>query len=278
MNLELQQRASEYTHLLKMDELKFGLLERMPAIAHNALNAAAATFAEGEPMDEEARPSAGNPEQDLLFSTEPSTNPASGPIASSGGDLFDLIGLNNGNNSSNAQATQPTTGNDLFDLQDLIGGVQKTTSPKVSTAPRADASFAGLFDSLSTELDGEKAKPSMIAVNKSGLEMQLIVDSSFSDSSSGKEAILRLITTNNNPIPIEQYNFKAAVTKAYQIELLPASSARLEANAMSTVIQIAKVKRNTTGQQLRIRLQLNYEMNGAPHTIQQEVSSIPGMD
>lgn len=55
--------------------------------------------------------------------------------------------------------------------------------------------------------------PGHIAINKNGVEVRLYVDSQFSNNDN--EATLRLVATNNNPMPIDNYNFQAAVTKVF---------------------------------------------------------------
>lgn len=44
--------------------------------------------------------------------------------------------------------------------------------------------------------------------------MQLFIETTFA-SSSNEEAIIRLVTVNNNPVAIENFNFQAAVTKVF---------------------------------------------------------------
>ncbi|KAI1730783.1 AP-1 complex subunit gamma-1 [Ditylenchus destructor] len=267
MHLELQQRAVEYARLLDKDELKYGLLERMPAIEHNAMNASAL------PLDLEETDKKGG---------DSAQTTANAPAQ--GGDIFDLIGWNGTSNGSATNVEKPSSnGANIFDLNDLLGGGgDKPPSPKMASAMTQNVNNTAndIFDILGQPTFqaqdlAEEEVPVILAVNKNGLEVQLYVETSF--SSDNNEAVFRLVTTNNNPVPIDDYVFQAAVTKNYQIELLQATSKRLEANGMSTVIQKAKVRRTGTGQALRIRMKLNYNLNGVQHTIQQDVSTIPGL-
>jgi len=126
MNLELQQRSVEYTHILLKDDMKFGLLERMPTISHNALNSAAPVV---DSIEQQPTSSAVPQANDLLFSTTDDvaadhllSNPSATTVmGSSGGDLLDLIGLNNGTGSTQPKPSGTTQG-ELFDLADLMGG------------------------------------------------------------------------------------------------------------------------------------------------------------
>jgi hypothetical protein len=51
-----------------------------------------------------------------------------------------------------------------------------------------------------------------IVVNKNGIEVQMFVDSGFNLNN---QAVLRLVALNNNPVPIDDFHFQAAVTKVY---------------------------------------------------------------
>jgi hypothetical protein len=84
---------------------------------------------------------------------------------------------------------------------------------KISQAPNSIKNeLSNFFDFgiAKTETgDAVSEKPGQIAVNKSGIEVQVYVDTPFAND----EASLRFVSTNNNPLPISNYNFQAAVTK-----------------------------------------------------------------
>jgi len=141
----------------------------------------------------------------------------------------------------------------------------------------ADIAFEGMFDSAPHAHATPTPSPSIIAVNKGGIEVQLRVDSVFGEAEESEEATFTLTTANNNPSVVDNYSFQAAVTKAHQIELLPASGARLEPNAQSSITQTARVRRLSRGQALRLRIKINYTIDGSPHTIQQDVNKVPGL-
>lgn len=67
------------------------------------------------------------------------------------------------------------------------------------------------FSSIIINLISSRSNDSVgtIVVNQRGLEVQLFVDSTFDSGM----AVLRLVVTNNNPVPIEKFHFQAAVTK-----------------------------------------------------------------
>ncbi|KAK0424372.1 hypothetical protein QR680_008643 [Steinernema hermaphroditum] len=281
LNLELQQRSVEFTNLLRKDDLKHGLLERMPVILHNSLNAAAAPIDESssaESVEAPEKAPAGENDvvvADLLGGVGESVPAA--PVKSSANDLLDIFG-GSGGNSQPAPMPAPSNGGGIVDLlnSDFFGGANNTPASKPAAAATSDpfAMFDGLGGASNGSSNVAPEPKGVMAINANGIEVQLYVDSDFD----GNEACtLRLVTSNNNPISIEQFRFQAAVTKAFQIELLPPSGETLNANGDNTLTQLAKVRRIGRGQQLKMRLKANYVMNGSTHNIQGDVSSFPGL-
>ncbi|KAL3123759.1 hypothetical protein niasHT_009972 [Heterodera trifolii] len=240
MNLELQQRSVEFSRLLSKDELRNGLLERMPAIEHNALHTAAAPIE----MDDN--------HQELIVAQK--EHQSQKPKA----DEIDLLGL--GSTDSPA----------LADI--LFGGVPNVQplSRNIGKDPIDD-----LFSFESSNKNGVEdgqLKTGQIVLNQRGIEMQLFVDSDGFDSNG--LAQLRFQTVNNTPAGVEDFNLAVAVTKAYQIELLPANSTSLQANALSTISQKANLRRLANSKAPRLRLRISYRLAGAMNTIDAEVTSI----
>ncbi|KAE9546597.1 hypothetical protein FO519_010190, partial [Halicephalobus sp. NKZ332] len=113
----------------------------------------------------------------------------------------------------------------------------------------------------------------VIAVNEKGIEIQLFVDTPLSSGT----AIVRMICSNNNPAPVENFVLQAAVTKAYQVELQPASSNRMDAFGGSNITQVANIKKAGGAQALRMRLKISYTIQGNQQTMQHDVSDFPGI-
>jgi len=282
MNLELQQRSVEFGVILARTNLKHGLLERMPVIAHNSLNAAAAPISEeenllGDAVPQESGTTGEAKEVDLLDGLFGGGNAVQtgNTVGQQGTVADDILGLF-GNNSAPVPV-QPQTSNGIGGLEDLLGGLglgstapapRTQISPPVSQPQKSqDDIFSEFFG---VQQGGQRG---VIAVNEKGVEVQLFVDSPLSSGNS----VVRLICSNNNPAPIENFVLQAAVTKAYQIELQPASSNRMEPFGGSTITQIANIKKASGAQALRMRLKISYTIQGSQQTMQHDVSDFPGI-
>uniref|UniRef100_A0AC34QYT1 AP-1 complex subunit gamma n=1 Tax=Panagrolaimus sp. JU765 TaxID=591449 RepID=A0AC34QYT1_9BILA len=269
MNLELQQRSVEFGVVLTRPSLKHGLLERMPIIAHNTLHSAAAPISNDEAVEQ---PIVSAPQEtkevDLLDGLFGNTSTTAQPQQTTVAD--DILGLFGGNSAS----TQPAaaTNNGIGGLEDLLGGLGLGTTPAPMPQPSAKKSEP---DDILNQFFGvqENGKRGALIVNEKGIEIQLFVDSPLSSGT----AVVRMVCSNNNPVPVENFVLQAAVTKAYQIELQPASSNRMDAFGGTTILQVANIKRVSGSQALRMRLKISYSMQGAQQTMQHDVSDFPGI-
>uniref|UniRef100_A0A914YBV1 AP-1 complex subunit gamma n=1 Tax=Panagrolaimus superbus TaxID=310955 RepID=A0A914YBV1_9BILA len=287
MNLELQQRSVEFGVILNSDNLKHGLLERMPPIAHNSLNAAAAPIAEDENLlgdvtaeggEQKQASSNENKEVDLLDGLFSSGAASSPPAPTSMNPTDDILGLF-GSTNNTQQSSKPPTGNGMGGLEDLLGGLSfgGSSEPTQSSPIHSTSTTVAPKDSddILSQFFGPQSngKRGTIAVNEKGIEMQLFVDESFSTG----QALVRLVVSNNNPAPVENFSIQAAVTKAYQIELMPANGSKLDAFGNSTITQVAKIRQINSAQSLRMRLKISYNIQGSQATIQADVNDFPGI-
>uniref|UniRef100_A0A915MET7 AP-1 complex subunit gamma n=1 Tax=Meloidogyne javanica TaxID=6303 RepID=A0A915MET7_MELJA len=258
MNLELQQRSVEYARLLLKNDLRFGLLERMPAIERNALHTAA------QPIEESPLI---NDDQSLLKQKQQQKTAAPEVVDLLGlGDI--LFGGSGGGVDNNINGQQTNGSNLITDLISNGASIQKPVLPSQN----------GILD-LQDILSQSQQKRTddlnnLFDMGSRGLEIQLHVEKVFD---SNNEASLRFVSTNNNPTLIEDFNLAVAVIKTYQIELLPASTTRLEPNGLSTAIQIARLRRIAlSAKSPRLRLKIGYTIGGIPHSLDAEVNTING--
>ncbi|KAF7634102.1 AP-1 complex subunit gamma [Meloidogyne graminicola] len=276
MNLELQQRSVEYARFLLKDDLRFGLLERMPAIERNALHTAAQPI---EPIINEEPQQIQKPKTcetssevvdllglgDILFGGNVKEQNTTETI--NGNLITDFMS----NGSSQNKPSIPTQNGGIFDLNDLL---TSTNSQPIKQQEKRIDDLNNLFE-IGGSSESHESSGGQIIFNQRGLEIQLHIEKTFDSKS---EATLRFVSTNNNPTLVEDFNLAVAVIKTYQIELLPASSTRLDPNGLSTATQIAKLRRiSLSAKAPRLRLKISYNIGGIPHSLDAEVNSINGL-
>uniref|UniRef100_A0A2K6WHM3 AP-1 complex subunit gamma n=1 Tax=Onchocerca volvulus TaxID=6282 RepID=A0A2K6WHM3_ONCVO len=273
LHLELQQRSVEFSRLLNYGELKFGLLERMPVITHNTLNAAAQPIERDTSVIEGFTTEKKSENSNLLGDLEapPSLESSQQKVAETS-DLFDLMNLDPNVNGLIPAALM--NGTKTIDSVDN-GLINNSSINKISSKP-ATATLNDLdpFDLFSVDTVEKASQPSTVAINSNGIEGILYVDNVFNENS---VAALRLLVTNNNPLPVEAFNFQAAVTKAFQIELLPPSSANLPANRQGTITQMINIRRISFSHPLKMRIKAFYNIDGRQQLIECLVPKIEGL-
>ncbi|VDK70301.1 unnamed protein product [Onchocerca ochengi] len=273
LHLELQQRSVEFSRLLNYGELKFGLLERMPVITHNTLNAAAQPIERDTSVIEGFTTENKSENSNLLGDLEapPSLESSQQKVAETS-DLFDLMNLDPNVNGLIPAALM--NGTKTIDSVDN-GLINNSSINKISSKP-ATATLNDLdpFDLFSVDTVEKASQPSTVAINSNGIEGILYVDNVFNENS---VAALRLLVTNNNPLPVEAFNFQAAVTKAFQIELLPPSSANLPANRQGTITQMINIRRISFSHPLKMRIKAFYNIDGRQQLIECLVPKIEGL-
>ena len=190
MSLEMQQRSVEYSSLLKMDGIRKGVLERMPAFEKKKRG----------PPDESGMRGMMGDDMDERPSSSPAVHmqalPSAAPAAAPENDLLsDLMGLGLGEAPAPAPAAMgggappPAAGGGMDSmLMDMLGG----GAP--APAPAAGGMGGGLMDVMGGGMMGGAApNPSFQAYSKDGLTIQFtcqkdanpsvtIVDAAFSNA------------------------------------------------------------------------------------------------
>ncbi|GMS97918.1 hypothetical protein PENTCL1PPCAC_20093, partial [Pristionchus entomophagus] len=266
IHLELQQRSVEFAHLLAQPQ-KAAYLERMPVITHNSLHASAPV---GGAAGEAA--SLVLPRTDVKDMQYPRAYHRL--VAGGGGAMDDLLGLMGG--ASAAAAAAPVAAGLGGGLDDLLGGLGLGGG---GAAASSAAPLGGGFDLL--DGFGSAAAPAAcspaargsLALNTQGIEGQIYVESDWS----GDTCSLKLVVSNNNPVPVTNFTAQVAVTKAFSIELKSASSSTIAAHGDSSMTQAMTVRRLAAGGQLRMRIRATYELNGQSKTIDGDCSTFHGL-
>ncbi|KAK6024888.1 adaptin region [Ostertagia ostertagi] len=215
---------------------RYGLLERMPVITHNSLNAAAAPIEDGPSLLEEGSPTVATvpaSNVDLLDQLASLDEPIPVPTAtktSTNNDLFDLM-------SGSTVPPMPVT-NSVID-GDLLGVSVSNPIPTVANEPADPFDLLAGFGST-TRTSTAPANERVVALNSAGIEAHIMV---LGSGWSGNTCQLRVEITNNTPEVVRDFAFQAAVTKAFTIELQTPSSTVLEPMGGSTIIQDIKITR-----------------------------------
>jgi len=158
--------------------------------------------------------------------------------------------------------------NNFLDLQDILSGITGSNNATFS-ALKTDLTNQLEFDFFGNrEPNIELEKPGQIAINENGIEVQLYVDQQFVSD----EASLRFIISNNNPVEVENVNLQAAVTKTCEIDLLTPTSQHLDGNGRSTITQIAKLRRLPNSGAPRLKLRINYMIDGQKNSSTKEMN------
>ncbi|VDK43518.1 unnamed protein product [Cylicostephanus goldi] len=223
----------------------YGLLERMPVITHNSLNAAAAPIEDGPSLIEDAQPPANatvpTSNVDLLDQLAGLGEAPAAPVkTSTNNDLFDLMG---GSTAPTIPATNSVVDNNLLGGLSSVS-VSNPISP--AAAPAADPFdlLGGFGAPAAAPATVAPAAERVVALNSSGIEAHIMI---LGGGWSGDSVQMQVEITNNTPVQVQDFAFQAAVTKAFTIELQTPSSTTLEPMGGSTITQIVKITRTSRG-------------------------------
>jgi AP-1 complex subunit gamma-1 len=244
MEVEIQQRAVEYTNLFSYDAIRPAVLERMPVPETRTIIQSSSSDEPGHATSSKAGPS----DQDLLLdlmgvgtasssaNMEVSDMPASPVTATpapaqkqSNVDLLaDLFGSSSPAPSSPAPA-KPTSNNDL--LADLLGDSSSSTpaTPATPTTPATPASLG--LDSLSgasSPVTQNASASGYEAYTKNGLTIRLLP--SRDQSNPAIINIQALFSNNGSQGVVSQLQFQAAVPKSQRLQMNTASSHQVQPN------------------------------------------------
>ncbi|KAB5575914.1 adaptin N terminal region-domain-containing protein [Coniochaeta sp. 2T2.1] len=259
LDVEVQQRAVEYGNLFAYDEIRRGVLEKMPPpqikeesrlLADGAHHKKPTKSAKGG----KAKVSKPN-EEDLLFDLMGDSSPA--PAASANGSannsdlLADILG---GATSSPAPTTTspPPGSSNVASIMDLFSsGPTSTPSP----APAAPTSNIDLFSPVSSPppqaaaAASPAASPAHPCYNNNGLNVTIQTQR---NAEGMIQAVARFRNTSGGPL--SNVGLQAAVPKTQKLQLLSISSSDVGPGAEAT--QMMRV----TGCKgpLRLRLKIGY--------------------
>ncbi|EGF98494.1 uncharacterized protein MELLADRAFT_113519 [Melampsora larici-populina 98AG31] len=256
--LEIQQRAVEFSQLLGMSEIKTGVLERMPPPELKASvmgtvsekRAVGSTRADKDSLvdlmgDEISNTNQGNENAPAVVSTQttqdlladifgggdPGTNVTNnqGPPKSSVNDILGLFNPTSLPPSATSNVPQPSMGSSLFD-EDVMGGSMVMESPP--------------------------APPSFVAYDRNGLKVSLLP----SRDPSAKNVLkitAQFVTTGIEAIM--GVNFQAAVPKTQRLQMLSISNPDI----MPGVVETQQLRiMYPEGAAIRLRIRIGFNSGG----------------
>jgi len=296
INLEMQQRACEYTKLFDWTTITKMLLERIP-IQEEKLDGSTDAMSPSSRMNSGHNDLIGGLDDPVQTTTarQPQQQASSAPYDPLA-DMFGPLGL------SSTPAVHNPSSNNLNSLLPDIGFLTPTSeSANPSLMPGVTASPMMPSRSLLDDLGGLNPTPSIApssGLDLSGLNLgpastpavraplngPLPTFTGFSKNGISamidvtKQASHPNITAvtvsfvNSNPFPVTNFEFKAAVPKYIRLQVSTPSGNELAPNAHNKVTQQLKLLNTLHGEKpVLLKMKLDYAANGAPAS---EISDI----
>ncbi|OKO93798.1 AP-1 complex subunit gamma-1 [Penicillium subrubescens] len=278
LSVEIQQRAVEYSNLFGFDQIRRGVLERMPApeIREEQRVLGAPTKKRQSKILRGKSTKVSKPaEHDLLLdlmggSDAPVTSPTSN--GSNTADLLaDILGGGDSSTSSPAPAAMGQTSMNNAVIMDLFGSSGASPSPQPTQQP-ASASMDLLGGGgLGASAPSPSASPAPVSAstpahsvyNKDGLVLTLQVQRSGPNAQ-----ILARFRNESNFDSFANVGLQAAVPKSQRLQLSAISKADLEAGDEGTQTLRVTALNGALPPKLRLRLRVSSTRDGNPVTDQ----------
>lgn len=235
LSVEIQQRAVEYGNLFAYDDIRRGVLERMPP---PEIREEQRVLGEATPKQKKAAAKAKRPakvtEQDMLLDLMGGSDmPAAELSAAMNGTqnnadfLADILG------GGSSIPSQPSMSNNASSMIDLIGSQPSATNGLSSPPPQNASASKDLFSSLSTP-PPQATSPAPntqvhAAYNKNDISLTLQVQ-----RNAGVAQILARFRNTSNFDRFGGVGLQAAVPKSQKLQLNAVSKAELEGGEEAT--------------------------------------------
>ncbi|KAI9480917.1 MAG: adaptin N terminal region-domain-containing protein [Benjaminiella poitrasii] len=298
MEVEIQQRAVEYTNLFSYNSIRPAVLERMPIPEARTIiqNNASGDSSNADRSSSSVR--AGPSDQDLLLdlmgvgtsggsgvmdqmdvmSQSPvlTQSNATAPPKTSNVDLLaDLFG--NSPSQTVQQSTSPVptstspiaTNNNSSSLMDLLGGDSSAPSSNVTTSSPATSNYgleslAGLGQALqnSPPVENTTPKTNSAAAGYEAYTKNGLTIRLLPSKDRSNPAIINiqaLFSNNGSHGVISQLQFQAAVPKSQRLQLNAPSSHTIQPNTTEKQLMRINNPQQTT---VKLRLRISYEVGG----------------
>ncbi len=301
MNLELQQRGTEYSALLNYsyNGIRSNLLGKMPIVNEATMrkkrmtdmndgasgdksNTSSGVRSNAAPMPTPAVGGTGLLDLDDIFGGAPvatrqlpnvQNQKPSMPVSSGGMDLLSDVfstGVNISNNNMSAPALQSQGYANNSGLLDLMGGAPISTS--MHMPPQAPA--AQIMDMFGAGTAASVPATSIQAYDKDGLAVYM----TLSKPEPGNPSVTKIVCRfdNANPVPLQGLVFQAAVPKYLKLTIQPPTSTVVPARSSGGVTQEILVTNSMQGEKsLLLKLKIGYSVNGSTMDEMATVSNFP---
>ncbi|TKX18208.1 AP-1 complex subunit gamma [Elsinoe australis] len=271
LNIEIQQRAVEYGGLFGYDDVRRGVLERMPPPEireeQRVLGEATTTNKKKNARVASRKKIAPVTEQDMLLDlmgdSGPSTNGATNGNTQHNADLLaDILGGGDTATSPVPSATSPApAGNNMSSIMDLFdnSGAPPSAAPPARAPSASNDLFGGMASPPPQAPAAASAGPTHPVYNKNDLNITFAVNRSA--------AAVQVLAKFRNESMFESFsdvNLQAAVPKSQKLQLQAISSSEIGEGAEAT--QQMRITGATGGPppKLRLRLKINYTKGGTP--------------
>eukprot|EP01116_Phalansterium_solitarium_P022013 TRINITY_DN7106_c0_g1_i1.p1 TRINITY_DN7106_c0_g1~~TRINITY_DN7106_c0_g1_i1.p1 ORF type:complete len:812 (+),score=368.44 TRINITY_DN7106_c0_g1_i1:73-2508(+) len=257
IDVELQQRACEYTRLFQTSVNKKALLARMPVLEERARSAGAGHDSPAIPQAS-AQPASKSLIEDwddpAPAAAQKTVAPAAAPAAPAGG--IDLMAeLFGGSSPAAAPAPAPTpSAGGLGGLEALFGG---PATPAPAPAPVPQAAPAGPRGPLN-----------FVAYQRNGITINFNV---LTNPAQPNMHIVNATFVSSLPTAVQNFDFKAAVPKYVKLQVNPPTGTTLLPGAPVTQ-QVKLLNQEHGSKPLLMKLKLDYVVNGAPASEMADVS------
>ncbi|KAK7749926.1 clathrin associated protein complex large subunit [Cytospora paraplurivora] len=263
LDVEVQQRAVEYSNLFSYDELRRGVLEKMPPpqIKEENRVLGEASAKEKKKANRRSKPIKVS-EQDLLMDimgdSVPSPAPAVGNSQNNADLLADILG---GTTSPAPASSTPTPQSNVSAILDLFGSAPAQATPPPQAAAAAAPPSSGL--DLLGQLGGSSSPAPQAAAAPAGFPCYnnngLVVTIATQRNAEGVvQALARFRNASGGPL--SNVGLQAAVPKSQKLQLNSISSTELAQGTEAT--QAMRVQGAKAPLRLRLRIQYAHPTAG----------------
>ncbi|RAH83479.1 vesicle coat complex AP-1, gamma subunit [Aspergillus japonicus CBS 114.51] len=268
LSVEIQQRAIEYTNLFGYDQVRRGVLERMPPPEireEQRVLGAPTKKRQSKLLKDKSKKPVKQAEQDMLLDLmggdAPATSPTTNGSQNTADLLADILGGDSGLSSPSPQPAQKPAGSvNTSAIMGLFDSNGTTPSPNVSQSASSGLDLlGGVGAAMSPAPSPAPSAPVHTAYNKNDLTLTLQVQR----ASNGNAQIQARFRNVGNFGQFSNVGLQAAVPKSQRLQLNAISKADLEAGDEG--IQMLKVAglAGALPPKLRLRLRITYAKDGS---------------